>query len=782
MTTQHTDDVSAGIHTPRPMNESLASRGPIIAEVRAIYAKSLAESLHKLLAIVDDELFKRSEKAESSVQQSLYFGAMRHFRVQAGELQSSIQWQLAQGYEKFWRSHHAPVFALGPADNLAQGDDPGFSLVENEVLEEEIAITAMVEKGNNLFQDALHGLNKRFAFLLGREDVSLDENPLAPKAICQAFAIALKPISSEIIITLLVYKLFDHVVLNALGELYLELNGALVNEGILPSLPKGVRRASSLEAGIHNRATAGGKAPADREGSVSEDNQQAYIEVFQGLQQLLAGWRAQVGIPVSDLPAGPVVDARTVLNALSLLQAPGAGLMAGAEGLKPCIADQLHKLQPGEDGRMGRSEEDIIDMVALIFDFILEDQHMPDVVKGLIARLQIPVVKVAIIEKSFFGRKNHPVRLLLNALAQAGTGIGSDQEAIASPAYKKIESVVTRILDEFDQNVGLFSDLLDEFMAFLEKDDQRTRVVEERARQTIQSKEQVHLAKRKIAYEIANRLHGKPAPTAVRAFLYNAWKDVLVLAYLRREKQPGEWEMALKVMDKLIWSVLPPADETMRRAIIQTIPRLLQAIRAGLEGISMDPTTVTQIIKGLEACHLARLPASMAASHASGAVAEPMAAVAHAETEAEAIIEIRDPEFAQAFNEIRMNLPDVENISAKDLARTEENWGKRKSRHDLVVQGEALFKARDMEIGQWLEFDDGKAKFKGKLSWKSEVTSTYVFINKKGAIVLEITLSDLARRLQDNTAKVVKDIGIPLLDRAFNALINQLKTPVAKPV
>jgi hypothetical protein len=775
MITQHTDDVPTGTRSTS-LTHDLASRNPIIAGMRAIYTQRLAEWLHKLLTVVDDELFKRSEKAESSVQQSLYFGAMRHFRVHAGDLQTSIQWQLAQGYEKFWNSNQASVFALEAADTPAKADDPGFSLVENEVLEEEIAIAAMVEKGNNLFQDALYGLNRRLAFLLGWDDVSLDENPLAPKAICQAFAAALKPVSSEISVTLLVYKLFDHVVLNALGELYIELNGLLVDEGILPALPRGVKRATSLEAGIHNRAA---KTQADRENPVSEDSQQAYIEVFQGLQQLLAGWRAQVGIPVNDVPAGPVVDARTVLNALSLLQAPGAGLVAGAEGLKPYITDQLHKLQPDENSRMGRSEEDIIDMVALIFDFILEDQHMPDVVKGMIARLQIPVVKVAIIEKSFFGRKNHPVRLLLNALAQAGAGLGSDQEAIASPAYKKIESVVTRILDEFDQNVGLFSDLLDEFMTFLEKDDQRSKVVEERARQTIQSKEQVHLAKRKIAYEIANRLHGKPAPTAVRSFLYNAWKDVLVLAYLRREKQPGEWETALAVMDKLIWSVLPPADESMRRAIIQTIPRLLQAIRAGLEGISMDPTMVTQIIKGLEACHLARLSAPIGAAHAGGPVAESMAA---ARAEDEAAVEIRDPEFAQAFNEIQMNLPDVENISPKELTRTGENWGKRKSRHDLVVQGETLFKARDLEIGQWLEFDDGKAKFKGKLSWKSEVTATYVFINKKGAIVLEITLGDLARRMQDNTARVVKDIGIPLLDRAFGALVSQLKTPVAKPV
>lgn len=784
MTTQHTDDVSTGHQAPiRPVNDSIVARGPITAEIRAVYSTRLGEWLHKLLTIVDDELFKRSEKADSSVQQSLYFGAMRHFRVEANALQSSVQWQLAQGYDDFWNSNKKPLFSAESKGEGAIGslEDTSFSLVANEVLEEEIAITAMVEKGNNLFQDSLYGLNRRFAFLMGWDDLSLDENPLAPKAICQAFATALKPLSSEISITLLIYKLFDHVVLSSLGDLYVELNTLLVNEGILPSLPKGIKRSASLETGILNRSGAAGKTPADKDSQVSEENQQAYIEVFQGLQQLLAGWRSQMGIPDSDLPAGPAVDARTVLSALSLLQAPSTAMAAGAEGLKPYIADQLHKLQPGETGQMGRPEEDIIDMVALIFDFILEDQHMPDVVKGMIARLQIPVVKVAIIERSFFARKNHPVRLLLNALAQAGTGLGSDQDAVNSPAFKKIEGVVTRILDEFDQNVGLFSDLLDEFMTFMEKDEQRTRVVEERARQTIQSKEQVHLAKRKIAYEIANRLHGKPAPTAVRSFLYNAWKDVLVLAYLRREKQPTEWGMALKVMDKLIWSVLPPADDTTRKAVIQTIPKLLHAIRVGLEGISMDPAAVTQVIKSLEACHLSRLSTPLGAPHAAESFAEHPQLVA-ADLDDDATIEIRDPEFAQAYSEIQSNLPDVENISAKDLTRSEDNWGKRKSRHDMVVQGEALFKARDLEIGQWVEFDNGKTKLKGKLSWKSEVTSTYVFINRKGAIVLEITLSDLARRFQDNNVKVIKDVGVPLLDRAFNALISQLKTPVAKPI
>jgi hypothetical protein len=745
----------------------------IAAELRVISGKALTDLLQRFFVVVDDELFKRSDKQDSSADQSLYFNEMRQFRVESAALQAGFERRLQEDLDAFWAA------ARGSNPDVSKARETReFSLLENDALEEEIAVSAMIQKGNKLFQDQLSGLAQRFALLIDRDELDFGDLPASPDAVCRAFSGAIKPLGSDLVVKLLIYKLFDRVVLSALGPLYGELNNKLVAEGVLPNLPKFQKRGPAGAAGPGSMSPLLAGMAADG----GDFSQVAYQEVFQGMQRLLDGWRAQMGmVPIMADGAGirgPAFDTGDVLNALNVLQGPEAGYGEAppgvGEGLKLYVASQLAQSHPGESRPLGRQEEDIIDMVALIFDFILDDRNLPDAVKGLIARLQIPVIKVAIIEKSFFGRKNHPVRLLLNSLAQAGIGLDSSEDIVDSAVYKKIENIVTRILDEFDQNVGLFSDLLDEFITFLERDAQRSRVAEERTRQVTQSREQLHLAKRKIAYEIATRLEGKATPAAVRSFLYNTWKDVLVLSYLRRDKQPRDWDNALLVMDKLIWSVAPVADSHERKAIIQMIPRLLKAIRVGLESISMDPQTVAAAIKELEHCHVSKL--SIQPYGAPGSEPSPAPA---AERDAAKAVEIRDPELAEAIKEIKANLPEVQGLTANDLAGA-----------DVVVVPMAPAGAVDdtqwsrasaLEVGSWVEFDEGGKQVRGKLSWKSQVTSNYIFVNRKGAKILEIGLEELARRLSEDSARVIEGTDVPLMDRAFGALLHKLNSPISKP-
>lgn len=726
-----------------------------IAQCRSIFSERMGGLLQTFFAKADDELYKRSERAENSAMQNLFFENMRYLRRERDAIQGFYMQELLANFDGFWRRQ--PTRPQPKEETVRELSEDAMTLVEDEILEESLAVSSMIEKGGNLFRKELFSLDKRFAALLETPDEPVEGNPVAPQAICRTFETVMKTLHLEFQVKLLVYKLFDNLALSGFGGVYAELNAYLIGEGVLPVIAKPKRR------------TGGGPIPggSPEQGDAEPPDMQEFVdtpasmEAFLSMQALLDGWRQHLGLPAMasrGAYTGPAFDSGEVLNALSLLQHPqfaaaGDAALTG-EALKAYVADQLGKISPGGDNRpMGRLEEDIIDMVGMVFDYILDDRNLPDMVKALIARLQIPVVKIAILEKSFFAKKNHPARVLLNDLAHAGAGL--DPGDSENPVFKKIEEVVGRILKEFEQNVALFYELQDEFAAFMEKDAQRSRLAEERTRQVTQSKEQNILAKRQAAYEIALRLRGTGSPVQVRSFLYNIWKDVLVLSYLRRDKDSADWENALELMDTLIWSVRPPETAEERREIVRAIPPLVQGIKNRLEDISIDPHRIKEVLDELEVCHAAIInPGSVK----------------------------KDLGLADEISDIKSHLPDIDNIALEEVELAEfdetillEDNVKlaKKARGDSYTEiTEAL------GVGEWVEFagEDGK-KSRAKLSWKSHVTESYVFVNRKGIKVAEYKMEDLAALLRQGRAAVIEGVSVPLMDRALSALMSTLKNP-----
>jgi hypothetical protein len=424
------DSNVVAFETPHGKPKDLQRRdnARLIDGCRAIFLDRLVELLQNFFARVDDELFKLSDKAENSSLQSLYFESMRYMRIEKDDMQSQFLDLLGHSYDAFWKS--VPVRVAEKRAGPILGEDD-FSLIENEVLEEDLAINTMIAKGNNFFHRELFGLNKRFEALAGNGECPPECNPVSPFGLCHGYEAVLKPKAVDLKAKLLIYKIFDRSVLSAFGPVYHELNGFLIGEGVLPSIARPVKNHDGA-ATSHEAEEGASKRLMTQWSAGEEGDQAAYLEAFQTMQSLMDGWRAQLGLPshAANLQAGGlVVDPGDVLNALSILQQPSlmpaaSGNAVSGEGMKIYLANQLGKLEANSEGRaLGRLEEDIIDMVAMIFDFILEDRNLPTSVKALIARLQIPLVKVAIIDKAFFAKKTHPARLLLNHLAQAGIGL-----------------------------------------------------------------------------------------------------------------------------------------------------------------------------------------------------------------------------------------------------------------------------------------------------------------------------------------------------------------------
>jgi hypothetical protein len=752
---------------PVPKEGPVVAVNGAIAEVRATAARHLGELMQRLWAIVDDQLFNLSGQAGSASLESDYFLAMRLIRREASGLRANYEAAVLRQFDEFWKKRPMPATKReGITGGATESEDSQWSLVAEDVLEEQLAISGIVEKAKALFQRELYTLDARFAHLAGCEAIEAEVNPLGPSALCLAFAESLQPLPLHLAVKLLIYKLFEQAALRMFGSLYGELNAYLIRAGVLPQLAWSLKRANVAGAVL----PAGSESAHGRSNEGRDDNYQAYVEVFESMQCLLNGWRSRMGLQpsVSAGFTGPALAPAEVLSVLGTLQNVAE---LNVDDVKAHVRRQIRKSQPdGGERPLGRREEDVIDMVSLVFDYILEDPNLPDAVKALIVRLQIPVIKVAIMERAFFGRKNHPARLLLNALAQAGIGLDMEDGGRENPVFKRIEGVVKRVQDEFGHDVNLFSDLLDEFTAFMEKESQRTRIAEERTLQATHSKERVRLCKRKVAYEIASRLQGKTVAAPVRSFLFNTWKDVMVLAYLRRDRAPEDWGQCLRIMDSLIWTTTVPIDPASRDELIQGVPALLKSIKEGLEALSLDPQAVAETLRDLQACQSARL---LAADAGWGVEGRQQAAAPVQK------VEIRDPELAQAIVEIRDSLPEVEGITLTDLAGPLSDPAAEAAD---PVPDEILAKTHGLAPGQWMEFIENGKRLRAKLSWKSQTTTTHVFVNRKGAKVIELSLVDLAQRLAGGRARVVEGASIPLMDRALEALMNTLRGPLQESI
>ena len=269
-------------------------RNEIILECRKIFFPYFESILSLFFENIDDQLFALSDKAESSTLQALYFDAMRYVRMERDEAKRKYLSEIKTQYDSFWKNSDAPNSKL----TQKQEDENSLELVENEILEEDLAVTTMAEKNNNLFYRELYDLNIRFAALAGETEVDNDTNPLAPARLCGTFESVLIPLTLDLRVKLVIYKLFDTLVLSHLGRVYNELNAALITVGFSPLLPEkpiGLRcRNAMVKSAIENPIRT---APENSQyDAFVQSTDSASIEAFQTIQMLLGNWRSQLQV------------------------------------------------------------------------------------------------------------------------------------------------------------------------------------------------------------------------------------------------------------------------------------------------------------------------------------------------------------------------------------------------------------------------------------------------------------------------------------------------------
>jgi len=708
----------------------------LVTQMRDVTASVLPRLLQDLFENLDDDLFQLADKSGSDLLQTRYFEAMRELRKLRSPIQDAMLRAMLNQYDAFWDGRD-----VEPVISGAEPDSEDMALVTEEDLEENLAVTAVVTRAENQFHRALYALGQRFGFLLGIGEVSPSDNPLGPRALAESFRRGLNLWNGELPVKLVIFKLFERHVVNYVGGLYDDVNDVLVAAEVLPKLVQTVKRNPVAPSVQRARGEADEEASEVATSSARSNDAELSANLLEVISGLLASRRAQSGVDARTLHL-PVVPSVQLVDVLDDLQQDALVEAASTlnearevrEHLRVSLTQQL-ELGSGDHPvkRLEQVDQDILDVVSMVFDFILDDPNLPDAMKALLSRLQIPMAKVAMVDKGFFGSKSHPARRLLNNVARSVVGWVDDGDRTPQSLYGRVESLVTRVLTGFTDDVSLFDELDKEFSAVQARESRSAEVAEERMAQVTRGQEHLRVARRRVETVIRQclgDLEGLPEPAT--DLLNEPWRDVLLLAFLREGEESETWRDSVEVAHRLVWSVTPKIEQQERQELLKVIPDLLRKMREGLANISYDQHKAATLFKQLQACHITAL---------RGKETDPS--------------QITRP----ALQEPAAEQPPV------------------------VLQDEFYRQARGLEVGQWLEWQQGERKLRGKLSWKSETTGSCVFVNRKGLKNAEMRIDELAGLLREHKAALLDDAGAPLMDRALKAMLEALRNtaPGAEP-
>jgi len=764
---------------------------PIVNSLRQQARKRLLALVKELLDCTDDALFEMADRSASNADHNLYFDSMRQIRLHRGDVQKRFVDELNLGFDQAFAG------AGRDADSIDDVDADDISLVGNDDLEISVAISGIASKITSQFSLPIMELTKRLDHLAKHTTINERRNPLGPQALGEAFSRAIEDIDLDIKIRIILLKLFERMVMQRMGPVYEEANRALTDAGVLKDLRRalgkgrnphaaqgprppasaGARGHQGAQPSGHGAPGTSGYGPGAGQGGYGGgtstgggDHSGGYGAAGYGsgggsyggdggyaagdggfdgggfgtIQNLLARMRG----PESDGGAarqGGVIATPQLVDLLSAVQSESGQEPVSIEqmpslvDLRQVVVTRAPDVTGEAMNHLGRADEDVVNFIGMLFDYILNDRNLAIPMKALIARLQIPVVKLAIIDKSFFDRSSHPARQLLNELSSAGIGWSSAAELKRDAVYDKIESIVVRVLNGFTENPEIFAELLEELRAFRTQDAARNARMEQRVRETETGKARTLSAKQDVQQVINQKACGMRLPREIGRFLSDVWSRVLVYAVLKDGDDGAAWNDLLSTLDDLLWAVQPLDDlEAVNRRDALT-DALVYELEAGMALIQAPDSEI---------------------EHWRGVIRDQLEEVSRNDR---AYLEDDEaPRQAEAF-------PEMEEIILAAPQEVTDSFEGEAPAPDFVE------KINRLSEGTWVEIhqDDRPEPVRCKLATIVKPGDRYVFVNRRGMKVAEKSRMELARDLQDDRLVVLNDSQV--FDRALQAVIGNLR-------
>jgi hypothetical protein len=281
-----------------------------------------------------------------------------------------------------------------------------------------------------------------------------------------------------------------------------------------------------------------------------------------------------------------------------------AAAAPGSPAAAPASPDQIireirERSQALKAAAGSPAERATVELVALLFQSILTDDRIPATIRVWFARLQMPVLRVAIAEPDFFSSDDHPARRLIDRMGACVMGFEGSADMVGPALENEIKRIV-QVVEAFpDTGRRVFQTVLNEFEKFLESyyadQNDTTRMGISLAQQVEQRETlaiQYTIELRKLIDEVA-------VQDGVREFLFKIWADVLATTAVRHGGQSKEVKLVREAATELLWTASAKTTREERAEVIRRLPPLLATLRNGMSAAGMAAQRQEDAIKAL---------------------------------------------------------------------------------------------------------------------------------------------------------------------------------------
>lgn len=373
-----------------------------------------------------------------------------------------------------------------------------------------------------------------------------------------------------------------------------------------------------------------------------------------------------------------------------------------------------------EHARVDSDVHAAIDVIHHLFEGVVSNPALTEKVRTAIKRLEVPFLRLLLLDDEFLTEESHPARQMLNRMARLGVRGSANLAA----HEQEIEQEVDLILGGFDRDINVFSDSLEKLDKMASRQQSIYLRNIKRVTESCEGKQKLQSARREVSRALERRIGGKRIPKAVLSLVDAGWRPLLTQALLRHGRESQEWHRYLGVIDQM----LNAAEEAPTQ---ESLSSLLATIKGGLGKVDHTQMQNARLISELR---------------------DLLSAKARAQSEPEMV----SVPTGVIGAEVEADLEGSDELGGR--------WIKRAQRY---------------VVGDWFSYFDAGQDALVRLAWVDRDSSTFVFVNHQGMKIVELRVDVFAERLSRGEIRPIDNLDAPAVDRGLENMVQRVYDQMA---